>query len=134
MSFAGHTGDLNYFMWRSIVVFFEIAVLVFVLHLPVVQHIFEDAQQVVTGWFEYAASWQDRNEMDALNKLTVRQREDMRPYQQDYVAEIMKDRQSIKLFHDKFCGKDEINPFMKGAELAQFCHSIESTKLLSQTR
>lgn len=117
-------------MRRSIVVLLEIAVLIMFLRLPFIQYLFEDAQIEVTGWFQYLATWQERKELEDLQQLVAPQLSVLRPYQQDYVAGLLHDGKDIKGFHSTYCGKTTINPFLKGAELDQFCHTIENTKIL----
>ena len=118
-------------MWRSFVVVSEIVVLVFVLRLPFVQYMFKDAQDVVGQWYAYVATWQDRNELAELHTISAAQRDQLRPFQQEYVDAIMASRHSVQIFHKKFCGTDNINPYIHGAQLAQFGHSIETTGLLA---
>lgn len=121
-------------MWRSIVVFFEIAALITVLRLPFVQYLLEDVHEEVSQWYESIASWQERKELSEIEQLTAAQREKLRPFQQDYINDIIKSRAQIVSFHKTFCVNDNINPFIHGAELAQFCQTIDSTHLLAARR
>ncbi|MBU3021044.1 hypothetical protein [Aestuariibacter sp. A3R04] len=118
-------------MRRSIVVLLEIAVLIVLFRLPFVQYVIEDAQREVSGWFQYLATWQERNELQNLQELAAPQLSSLRPYQQDYVTGLLHNGSELKEFHSTYCGKAAINPFLKGIELAQFCHTIESTRILT---
>jgi len=125
-------GQVNQ-MWRGFLVISEIAVLIFVLRLPMVQYIFKDAQAEVSSWYEYVATWQERKELESLLSVTAPMREQLRPFQQDYVDEILQSRDSIISFHHTYCVTDDINPFISGGELRHFCAAIASTELLSAT-
>ena len=118
-------------MWRGFVVISEIAVLVFVLRLPMVQYLFKDAQEEVSGWYQYVASWQERNELETLLTATTPIRNQLRPFQQEYVDEILLSRDSVITFHRKFCLTDDINPFISGGELTHFCAAINESGLLT---
>ncbi|MBU2977600.1 hypothetical protein [Alteromonas sp. C1M14] len=118
-------------MWRSIVVLFEIAALITVLRLPFVQYLFEDVHEEVAQWYESIATWQEKRELSVLERLTASQREKLRPFQQEYIDDILSSRAKIASFHQTFCITDNINPFIHGAELAQFCSAIDSTHLLA---
>lgn len=118
-------------MYRWIVIISEITVLVMLLRSTFAQYLLSDVQLTVSGWIEEVATIPEKTELNRLNQAMTGQVETMRPFQQEYLSDVMRNKASIRHFHKYYCQNDDKNPFVNGASLHFFCTKIEDTELLT---
>ena len=117
-------------MFKALVVFLEVAILVMVLQTSFMQYWLSDIQDTVTGWIETMAKMPEKKEISRLE-------ERIRPYvagltsqQNRYLDDVLKDRLSVQHFHRLYCVNGDLNPFIYGATLRLICGEIKASSLL----
>ncbi|MEW9798392.1 hypothetical protein [Alteromonas sp. CYL-A6] len=117
-------------MYRWLIVSIEVVLLVTVLRAPFAQYLLGDIQDTVSGWIEEVATMPQKAELANLRNAMSGQMQAMRPFQRDYLNDVMQNSSSIVRFHSMYCVKGDKNPFITGASLRFFCSRIEETELL----
>ncbi len=84
----------------------------------------------ITAWFNQLsenaelkaiASFKD-DVMTSIPKLSGQQAE--------YVEHIMKDKETLTVFHQRYCQQNDINPYVYGENLEKFCRLIVDSEIL----
>ena len=119
-------------MIRKLLVFIEIAALVIVLRMPIVQDFLSSAQQTVTHWLITIEALPDKVALHDLREQSDGLYASMRPFQQDYFDSVTSSRQNVKHFHETYCLKDDKNPFISGDNRHQFCSYLSESPLLAK--
>tara|TARA_B100002049_G_C15970086_1_gene328293 strand:- start:117 stop:479 length:363 start_codon:yes stop_codon:yes gene_type:complete len=117
-------------MFRSLVIIAEIILLVIVLRTDFAQYLFADVQQSVSTWLEDIAKIPEQKALNELNKQVSPHFEAMRPFQKNYINDILTSKAKVRHFHSLYCAKDDKNPYIYGASLRFFCSQIERSSLL----
>lgn len=111
-------------------IFTEIVVLVIVLQSSFVQYLFADAQRTVSDWLVALSEIPDQAELAKLSEQITPNFEAMRPYQKNYLHEVLESKSQVNHFYDLYCVRGDKNPYISGASLRYFCSSIQQTTLL----
>ncbi|NMH60388.1 hypothetical protein [Alteromonas ponticola] len=117
-------------MFRSLIVLAEIALLITVLQTPFAQYLFKDIQDTVSDWLVTLSELPEKRALTSIRNDATHQLSSLRPFQQDYLYEITESRTSLSHFHLQYCKGKEINPFINGQNLYQFCSVIQKSTLL----
>lgn len=119
-------------MVRSFVVFAEIVLLIIVLRTEFAQYLLSDMQLSISNWMEEVASIPDKKELAELKKTVMPQFEAMRPFQKDYINDLLTNKAKVRHFHQLYCENGDKNPYINGASLHFFCSQIQRTDLLKE--
>ncbi|MCW8090522.1 hypothetical protein [Alteromonas sp. ASW11-130] len=117
-------------MFRALVVLLEIALLVTVLQTPFAQYLFKDVQNTVTQWFITVSEIPEKRQLSVIREDANKKMGSLRPFQQNYLNEVTASRSSVSYFHHQYCKGKEINPYINGQNLSQFCSVIQQSTLL----
>ena len=74
-------------MFRTLVVFLEVAVLVIILRTSVVQYFLTDAQDSLSNWMLEISQLADFKELSGLRNTIEPHTQNLRGYQKEYIAE-----------------------------------------------
>lgn len=118
-------------MLRSFAVILEIVFLVMVLQLPFVQYLLSDIQTSLSDWMTHIAQREERAQLADIKLGIAQQYSAMRPYQQDYLDEVLSSRARTVHFYEAYCKSDDSNPYIYGATLSYFCSEITRSSLLN---
>ncbi|QJR80328.1 hypothetical protein CA267_005830 [Alteromonas pelagimontana] len=117
-------------MLRGFIIVAEIIILVVILRSDFAQYIFKDLQKFLADWFVHVAEIPEQNELRQLQGKTSPTFETLRPFQKEYLTEIMSSRTSLNRFYSQYCLNDDKNPYIYGGTLHYFCDEIQRTSLL----
>ncbi|GGW80334.1 hypothetical protein GCM10007391_11550 [Alteromonas halophila] len=95
------------------------------------QYLLSDVQGKVSGWIEHVATIPEKVELRQVHEAMAGPMESMRPYQREYLNDVLKNKGSVRHFHKYYCKGDDKNPFVNGASLHYFCSQIEASELLT---
>lgn len=111
-------------MFRFLIVLVEIAVLVMLLRTSFVQYILEDIQRDVTEVFTEISIKFEQTQLTDLRQSLQPHMAYMREFQKEYILKITSSKANLKQFHNAYCDKKDINPYVNGANLSIVCHAI----------
>ncbi len=117
-------------MFRSLIVLAEIALLVTVLQTPFAQFLFKDIQNTVSNWLVTLSEIPERRVLTSIREDANQQLASLRPFQQDYLNLVTASRSSVSHFHHQYCKRKELNPYINGENLYEFCSVIQRSTLL----
>lgn len=119
-------------MRKYIIVILQILILIIFLRSSFAQHFFGDVAHTLVGWYESVIHVPERSKIIALRDKFMRNNMSLQPYQVDYVIEMTDSAEQIDSFHDLYCIKGEINPYMFGENLTKLCADIRGSGLLTE--
>ena len=115
-------------MWRALVIFIEVVILVVVLRTSFVQYFLSDIQQTVTGWIEVVIDIPEQQALSSLREKYFYNNMSLQPHQMDYVLDITESKEKLESFRQFYCIKKDKNPFIYGQNLVRLCEQIKDTK------
>lgn len=118
-------------MIRWLIVLTEIVILVMVFKSSFAQYLLSDVHKTVSGWIEHIATIPEQTELASIQEQMAPQVNTMRPFQQNYLNEVMSSKEGLVHFHRLYCVKNDKNPFIRDASLRYFCQTIENSRILS---
>ncbi len=119
-------------MFRSLAIVAEILLLIIVLQSSFVQYLFSDVQSDLSNWMTELSQLADKKKLNTLRNRLRPQIEAMRPYQTQYVDDILSQKASVNHFYVNYCEQGDTNPYVYGATLRVFCSEISQTDLLNK--
>jgi len=119
-------------MFRYLVVLAEIIALVFILRTSFVQYFLADIQQALTQWFTEIAQYPERAELNSINEELRPQLSMMRPFQQEYLSQVLSSKAQLTTFHAHYCAQQEKNPYVTGASLRIVCDTIQNSNFIEK--
>ncbi len=119
------------FMQRWLLILLQLGILVLVLRMPMVQGWLKAGYYQASEAVSSISRWSETRMLDDLKDDLMGWSSTLRPYQQEYLDGVLKDRDSINRFHQTFCMSADKNPYLKGASLAFLCMQLEKTELLN---
>lgn len=117
-------------MFRYLIVVAEVIALVFILRTSFVQYFLADIQQTVTHWLTEMAEYPERAELKSINEELRPQLSMMRPYQQEYLTQVLSSKAQLVTFNAHYCVQQEKNPYVSGASLSIVCSTIQNSSLV----
>ena len=108
-------------MWRALVIFIEVVILVVVLRTSFVQYFLSDIQQTVTGWIETVIEIPEQQALSSLREKYFYNNMSLQPHQMDYVLDITESKEKLESFRQFYCVKKDKNPFIYGQNLVRLC-------------
>lgn len=119
-------------MGRWLIILAEIGALILLLRMPVIQSWLGDTQDTLSQWLHIVEEWPEQRKLARFNNEIAPWYQTLRPYQQSYLADVLKNRDSVNRFYQRFCAQPEQNPYINGATLTYFCQQLSHTGLLSK--
>ena len=120
-------------MFRFLMVLVEIAALVMLLQTSFVQYMLEDIQHGVTDVFTEISLKFEQTQLNEVRQSLQPQMADMRDFQKEYIIQITSSKANLKQFHNAYCDRKNINPYVNGANLSVVCHVIVKANVVDTT-
>ena len=117
-------------MGRWLIILVEIGALILLLRMPVIQGWLGDTQDTLSHWLHIIEVWPDQRKLARFNDEIAPWYQTLRPYQQTYLTDVLKNRDNVNLFYQRFCAHPAQNPYINGATLTYFCEQLGEAGLL----
>ena len=89
-------------------------------------------QYSITQWFNQLSENAELKIISNFKDDVMTTIPDLSRQQAEYLDHIMKDKQTLGVFHQRYCNQKDINPYMFGENLDNFCSLIVDSGVLKR--
>jgi hypothetical protein len=118
-------------MRKIIIIGIQVILLILFLRSSFAQHFFGGIADQLVNWYESLVEVPERSKIIKLRDRFMRNNMSLQPHQVDYVIEITDSAEKVTRFHYLYCVKEDVNPYIYGANLKKLCSDIKSSELLT---
>ncbi|WP_137165826.1 hypothetical protein [Salinimonas lutimaris] len=120
-------------MARMFAVLVQVAVLILILRMPMMQAMLQDIQATVSDWLLELDKLPEQQALDDLKVTTGPLHVSMRPFQQRYLNELLQSKDNVIQFYAYYCQGADMNPYIYGSSRTYLCDEISKTPLLTKS-
>lgn len=118
-------------MFRYLIVFLEILLLVLVLRTSYAQHMLSNTQMSLSSWLASVSNTVDKLALSELRESLHPMTDNMRDYEVDYIEELFADKSRLLQFHHLYCVEGDKNPYVYGDNLLEMCRQLKQSQVLN---
>lgn len=86
----------------------------------------------ITQWFNQLSENAELKAIASFKEDVMLSIPNLSAQQAEYVEHIMKDKETLGVFHQRYCSQNDINPYVYGENLDSFCSLIIDSNILKR--
>ncbi|WP_026376314.1 hypothetical protein [Aestuariibacter salexigens] len=118
-------------MFKTVIIFLEIAALVVVLRTPFAEYLLGDLQDSASEWMMEVSMVVERQELAELRDTVTPHLQNMRDDQKRYFDDVTSNKGRLKNFYKSYCVEGDGNPFIYGASLRMLCSEVRRSNIIA---
>ncbi|MBO1257012.1 hypothetical protein J3L16_15060 [Alteromonas sp. 5E99-2] len=108
------------------------AVLVAFFRSELAEDILISKNYSITQWFNQLSENAELKAIASFKEEVLASIPNFSEQQTSYVERIMEDKETLSVFHQRYCMQKDINPYVFGENLEKFCNLIEGSEILKR--
>ena len=118
-------------MARIVMLLLKVALVIILLRSPYVRSMLQDLQATASSWLSELEHRSEKQALDELKTIAGPIRSSMRPFQQEYLSQVLQSKDSVKHFYTYYCQKTDMNPYIEDTSRTHLCNEISKSSLLT---